>query len=420
MTLYIVSSIIFMLVSSAGALRFLPDKIETDLRKEFDTVAYDAGLQARWAPVHMNDCDPKFSFNVDSPARGFNSNRIAIMFWKGAFRGVKLFGENDKVGACSKYAEDAQYAVSRSHVKQLIEPLEKAGYVVDVLLHEMPSCNNQSAEAQLVQRKNKIRGIYGDRIVKDVSHHPTANQFETSTLGAQFVLDFLRETKVTYRSLLIWRFDVLAVSRLGATVYSEGVQSEPLIRDLPVRKYNNSDFTDWSRQGLGIFIEDNIVSMGGWVAPCVLYVLSQGQWRAGGEIHGGGEWRHSVLSNDHNEHPQGSFELSSAAVYRGPFTHSFYSNGAMRMCKMLNSLFAGPTCNLNDIALLVCEAECHRQAGSAERVATCFKKFWKRLDDELKAEKEGAIFHKREKDPSFDPAMDALADDATAPRREDC
>ena len=154
---------------------------------------------------------------------------------------------------------------------------------------------------------------------------------------------------------MFWRFDVIPVAPFSILAARGGQSEEPFIRDLPLNKFNRSDYPEQARQAPIIYLEDNVLSVPGWAASCLLYSLAQAH-NPGTTVDyytTGGEWRAEIVFN-HPKQERGTVNWAGpdAAVYRGPLVHVYYARGAMKMCKLLEGRFGGPSCKLNDLASL--------------------------------------------------------------------
>ena len=159
---------------------------------------------------HENKCEPKTSLPTSE-----DSKRIAFILRGDAYRGLSYgsTARGSKRGfMCTPFAVRIQRAISASHVDYIIAPLEAAGFRVDVFFATYGCVEN--AEAQLERLKgfydrNHTRVVHVDRIPR-----PGATQ----ATPANIAMKSLRRLwpKEGYRSVLIWRFDLVATTPMGS------------------------------------------------------------------------------------------------------------------------------------------------------------------------------------------------------------
>lgn len=366
---------------------------------------------ARWTPKKRDLCDPQLAMDVSGRARGFNSKRMAIVFWKGVFRSSRIHNVEVGYKSCSTGAAVAQLAVSRNQVKHIVEPLEGAGFKLDILIYAQ-SCSNSTLHQDLV---NIYDGGH-NRVVKTKFHEPTLNQYTTITKGAEFVLEHLRRG-AEYESILFWRFDLMSLKPFNIIETREELSAEPLIQDLPLSESGISpSYRDSVRNFMVVAIEDNVVSVPGWVAPCVLYPIAIDDPSTKPQWQNSGEWRGSLLMNsdgdisrDNNFTFDCIFPHEEMAVYRGPLGYGFYSIDPLATCITLHDSFGGGSCSVNELARVHCADEC---ASEPSEGPACFQRFWGEVD-KAKARWRGG-------GPSLDPGAGAREWSREPPRLTAC
>jgi len=322
---------------------------------------------------------------MSGSAKGFNSKRMAIIFWKAPFRASRI--RNSKVGYkdCSAGAAKAQLALSRSHVEHLLKPLEAAGFAVDVLLLAQ-SCGNSTAAVKmhedLVNVYNSGSGKNKKRVVEVLFYAPMADQFLSSKLGAETVLEHLR-SGVAYESLLFWRFDEMSHLPLHNIETHHEVAGEPAIQSLPFVDQTWDSYRDFARQYATVYLEDNVVSIPGWAAPCMLYPLASRD--------SVGMWADSlVLNTDSKLVIPSPFVDMGVVIYRGPLGCTFWGGDSYQACQLLHHSFGGDSCEINVLAQEECNDVCtaeqngsvHNHGGSTSE--SCFRSFWNILDDAIR------------------------------------
>jgi hypothetical protein len=153
---------------------------------------------------HEDKCEPTTSLPTAE-----DSKRIAFILRGDAYRGLSYgsTARGSKRGfMCTPFAVRIQRAISASHVDYIIAPLEAAGFRVDVFFATYPCATD--GEAQLERLKgfydrNRTRVVHVDRIPR-----PGATQ----ATPANIAMKSLRRLwpKEGYRSVLVWRFDLVA------------------------------------------------------------------------------------------------------------------------------------------------------------------------------------------------------------------
>ncbi|CAK0811058.1 unnamed protein product [Prorocentrum cordatum] len=117
---------------------------------------------------------------------------------------------------------------------------------------------------------NSGSGNNKKRVVKVLLYAPMADQFLSSKLGAETVLEHLRPG-VAHQSLLFWRLDEMSHLPLRNIETHNEVAGEPAISSLPFVDQTWDSYRDFARQHAVVHLEDNVVSILGWAAPHMLY-----------------------------------------------------------------------------------------------------------------------------------------------------
>ena len=153
---------------------------------------------------HENKCEPKTSLPTSE-----DSKRIAFILRGDAYRGLSYgsTARGSKRGfMCTPFAVRIQRAISASHVDYIIAPLEAAGFRVDVFFATYGCVEN--AEAQL----ERLKGFYDRNHTRVVHVDRVPRPGATQATPANIAMKSLRRLwpKEGYRSVLIWRFDLVA------------------------------------------------------------------------------------------------------------------------------------------------------------------------------------------------------------------
>jgi hypothetical protein len=159
---------------------------------------------------HENKCEPKTSLPTSE-----DSKRIAFILRGDAYRGLSYgsTARGSKRGfMCTPFAVRIQRAISQSHVDYIIAPLEAAGFRVDVFFATYGCVEN--AEAQL----ERLKGFYDRNATRVVHVDRVPRPGATQATPANIAMKSLRRMwpKEGYRSVLIWRFDLVATTPMGS------------------------------------------------------------------------------------------------------------------------------------------------------------------------------------------------------------
>ena len=153
---------------------------------------------------HEDKCEPTTSLPTAE-----DSKRVAFILRGDAYRGLSYgsTARGSKRGfMCTPFAVRIQRAISQSHVDYIIAPLEAAGFVVDVFFATYGCPDDAEKKLDYLRGfydRNRTRVVHIDRIPR-----PGATQ----ATPANIAMKSLRRLwpKEGYRSVLIWRFDLVA------------------------------------------------------------------------------------------------------------------------------------------------------------------------------------------------------------------
>ena len=159
---------------------------------------------------HEDKCEPTTSLPTAE-----DSKRIAFILRGDAYRGLSYgsTARGSKRGfMCTPFAVRIQRAISQSHVDYIIAPLEAAGFVVDVFFATYPCATD--GEAQL----ERLKGFYNRNATRVVHVDRIPRPGATQATPANIAMKSLRRLwpKEGYRSVLIWRFDLVATTPMGS------------------------------------------------------------------------------------------------------------------------------------------------------------------------------------------------------------
>jgi hypothetical protein len=187
-----------------------------------------------WRPSYPELCSANaVTSSSSNKLPGYNSKRFAFVFRGDAFRGLTLgvtpcytvgdVKHCDKLPFyCTDEAVAIQKATAKAQVALMVEPLEAAGYTVDVYIatygcNGLPHVPADTAS----QYHNELLGIFGARVVASsfFEREPGQTQ-DTGTRKAVELL--LTKAPLDYRSILLWRYDMVPVNAMMKTHVQEG------------------------------------------------------------------------------------------------------------------------------------------------------------------------------------------------------
>ena len=151
-----------------------------------------------------------------------DTRRVALVVRGESFRGIHMMMPKDvkRDAVCLPSSHAIQRAESENHVANLIEPLERAGVKVDVFLATYGCVGTEKfsdvSDAQARAWHADLVDWYGADRVKHAALVPRSDsttQQTTAAAAAAAVLRYAKTQKVAvkelYRSVLVWRFDLL-------------------------------------------------------------------------------------------------------------------------------------------------------------------------------------------------------------------
>jgi hypothetical protein len=231
--------------------------------------------------------------NLDGPvAASYQSRRILVVAWKGAFRGAEglqrtmntvskhKFEVDRRDIWCTPDAETIQLATSRAQMEHVVRPLERANFSVDVLLsaHLTGCAARPNATEQHLRKKEQLLEWYSPNVLRNSSEFygddDYAGQVDASLRTMRLVKAHLADTKVQYAALLLWRFDVAPMHPLLRADLDTANEPAQNLTELAHRlsDSNESSYALWAREFLAVFGTDQLVNVPGAMMPCMLSV----------------------------------------------------------------------------------------------------------------------------------------------------
>lgn len=309
-----------------------------------------------WASVVSTEC--KSEPPQEGP--GTSPERIAVVFWKESFRGPNglagLMGMDKHVVACTPEAESIQRAISASHVRNVIEPLEDSGRQVDVFLSTSTCSNGMHTKLQDMYNEGRTR------VVENHIYAPTGSQLDSASLTADMILKHLETNTQRYSSYLFWRYDFVP------------------LQSLQMQNSNNSDghtngYLSWANDFFFAF-NDLAMSIPGRMAPCLLKNLAN--QCEGMDSEAATHQYYECVTAELRQEDCATFHWPESAIYRGPIGASFWGESPARVCHFLHDDFGGPSCVAEDMAQSVCRHICSKR----QHPETCLSDFWHKLQNE--------------------------------------
>jgi len=306
-----------------------------------------------WTYVESTKCKA----GVPQQVPGAPLGRIAVVFWKQSFRGPNGLGplvqKEDEAFSCTPEAESIQRATSASHVKHIIEPLEESGHKVDVFLLTSTCSNGMHV---------KLKGMYDEgrtRVAYTHFYAPTDSQFDSASLSADMILNYLSNSTQHYDSYLLWRYDVVPLQALNSSNYLSLATT-----------YFSSD-------------NDLAMSFPGQMAPCLFKTLADRCVGMGDVVSQRahevylGLWSFECIYAKVDCAQLARFDWPQSVIYRGQIGAGRYGLQPARTCNFLRNNFGGPSCLAEDAAQTVCRYVCSKRS----HPETCLPDFWNSLED---------------------------------------
>ena len=319
---------------------------------------------------------------------------------------------------CSREAVAIQRATSLAQDKLLIRPLESAGFTVDVIISAAVMCSQPKF---IKEQRARLGEYYGKhRLVGVDVYAAPATQAQTMLRALRNVQDHFRKyvigvrdaeldsqgrrkpfkKPIAYHSVLFWRFDVVPIRPI-ATV---GAPTGPPPTRAAIRQLMHSNATAglyplWAREFIASHGGDILLSIPGWMMPCVLPKLQVCCGRAQDATGKRRDTREGVCDADIDARlgrrvgnfcensfitrqlstwtkqmpgradPSDSGILSARErtwvaalafrappIYRGPIGAFSFAGGAMRTCRFLRMHYDGPLCDARHVLAQGCSA----------------------------------------------------------------
>ena len=302
------------------------------------------------------------------------SNAVAVIIRGDSFRGLThgiVIAGSKRWGVCDAKAHAIQGALSRSHVKDIIEPFEQRGLRVDVFLATY-ACTSRTDPATIAavrpRRVPYTRDLStwyggpraaGGRVVGVHARDPNSPDAKQSTI----VEDAMRLLRLHwpengYRQVLLWRFDLVSIKRprlsctdgpLSPVPFRASSQPWAQAKVRPPTRKGCSEFDNYFATGsqMYMFVADDWGhSFPGYMAHCAVPILERGCMRGGIES----PLCTNLMLDSVNRTPQFSRILGPGVdlhIYRSDFKTNNMQSGSF-VCRTLRDEFAGPPCPQTD------------------------------------------------------------------------
>ncbi|KAK3277026.1 hypothetical protein CYMTET_14941 [Cymbomonas tetramitiformis] len=194
-------------------------------------------------------------------------NAVALVIRGESFRGFNLAIPDNLVKraiTCRPNAYPVQRALARLHVKHIVEPLEARGIRVDIFLATY-GCVGVLPDDKALAWHEDLISWYGEHRVKRadlVENGASSSQQTTFVAGLEALQEYA--DPVSYRSLLVWRFDLLLFADLASPS-----AAEPRDESWP-------DYLDVDTKEVFWTGTDYAFSVPGWFTKCFIAVTTRG------------------------------------------------------------------------------------------------------------------------------------------------
>ncbi|KAJ1456808.1 hypothetical protein M885DRAFT_516873 [Pelagophyceae sp. CCMP2097] len=362
-----------------------------------------AGLDG-WKAPEICKRSPAVRPTPDAPAPGFFSKRVALIVNRLAFRGFGGLGDKHRYVA-TPAAVQMQLAISRTVLKNFVKPLERIGFHVDVFVatHSSPKLTPGLWEA--------LVDSFGPNVVSTSLINGTSassrdvGQSAAMREGLMLLERHMLVKNVTYRSVMIRRFDVALVKALGPSEPTtafldklEAYESKPTLQLTGMR--SSSEYALWASSVLGQSV-DFTFAIPGWFLGCWFGMVLHGPelrdvewWSEGGSLLSVPKVRDSLRAVSKNA---GGYLPFDEVVYRGQYGQS-HNEGGLVVCRYLRKEAQGPPCSAVYELRDLCAVE-FRDKGVRLTDAFWLKyveQFLKRVFAETASRKKGGVFHDAE------------------------
>ena len=239
-----------------------------------------------------------------------DTRRVALVVRGESFRGIHMMMPKDvkRDAVCLPSSHAIQRAESENHVANLIEPLERAGVKVDVFLATYGCVGTEKfsdvSDAQARAWHADLVDWYGADRVKHAALVPRSDattQQTTAAAAAAAVLRYAKTQKVAvkelYRSVLVWRFDLLQRVELAG--------------------FDHRGHLATDRDSLVTF-KDHAWSAPGWFFPCVAAIWARADPPPGGCFESDADGHNGYRCNEYFRAAWGE-QLGKAAAVRRDF-----------------------------------------------------------------------------------------------------
>jgi hypothetical protein len=204
-------------------------RVEESEDAEIGEYKAEIGEYKRTYPEICLEKSPQ-AMNGSNLVPNLKSKRIALLLRGDSLRGLSYgveIGYKDTNGVektdklpfyCTEKARAIQKATAAAHLKYIVEPIERSGFKVDILLSTY-GCTGVKHLTEAKQREvyEELVAMYGTRVVAhQVFDRTSVQEGVTQDTGIQqAMMLLLRTAYLDYTAVLLWRFDVVPLKPMG-------------------------------------------------------------------------------------------------------------------------------------------------------------------------------------------------------------
>jgi hypothetical protein len=365
--------------------------------------------------------DKRCTFSDQMPSRldpvpGYFSGRIAYVVHGDGFRGTKGIGsfhgstlippaDNGMHYQCDNESIAIQHAIVQSQLKHVLQPLEKAGFLVDVILAAYDCDGILLPENVIINSTALLASWYNGDYERVIAHRGFSHR-EVETQGEQWLLtvDLLaRQLRAgrRYEAVMFWRLDHVAPQPLVFGIRPEWASKRAsTMKELHAAVASmreKKQFAPILFRELTWAHDDQNWLFPGWKIGCFIAAVLKGCSITNTEMKTPlgtceSQWNQALTGSAMDvtwsgRFPPGANTMQDAvevkwpvpvtpAIYRGPFPNEYWSGGALRMCHLLHRQFGGPSCRADDVAKKVCRTCLRYFNRASSSPQQCIQMYW--------------------------------------------
>jgi hypothetical protein len=292
----------------------------------------------------------------------------------------------------SPMAHQMQLATIRAVVANIIEPIEAAGVLVDVIVQMTQPIRHKFLNKTVIQTYSEdvVRLLDGGkgRVIGFKFDPLVAIGRDTSQYRAyQSIFEMLErhvlETGKHYRSALLWRYDVVPFFPWATPTSSDGRPG--VAADSRTRHKispNHDSYLGWSKSIHAHHSGRIVHSLPGWAIPCWHQVFTNRTVVQTMRLHEVNDFNLESMK-DRPVPIAVQSKIDELRIYRGRYGYSFFDGGEF-CCRFLEEKHGGPACSRQSIAQSFCD-----ESNIFGEFTVNLKALWQWMDHDEERRKKG-------------------------------